>query len=149
MKDLEKNSIQFDYFSFNYKNFEETFYEFSNVNVPLIFLTEDLLLHMFATDHSYFLLKAINSADERDHYFIFKKVTSSDNNFVSQFEYLGQVSPLCFKAIFYKRKWVFSLGWFFNFLFLFLTYSLSFKNFTSKIPQKRSYIKWYSLSFYF
>lgn len=37
MKDLEKNSIQFDYFSINYKNFEETFYEFSNVNVPLIF----------------------------------------------------------------------------------------------------------------
>lgn len=94
MKNLEKNSIQFDYFSINYKNFEETFYEFSNINVPLIFLTEDLLRHMFATGHSYFLLKAINSADERDHYFIFKKVTSSENNFVSQFEYLGQVSPL-------------------------------------------------------
>ena len=104
MKDLEKNSIQFDYFSINYKNFEETFYEFSNVNVPLIFLTEDLLLHMFATGCSYFLINAINSADERDHYFIFKKVTSSDNNFISQFEYLGQVCPLCFKAIFYKRK---------------------------------------------
>ncbi len=104
MKNLEKNSIQFDYFSINYKNFEETFYEFSNINVPLIFLTEDLLLHMFATGHSYFLLNAINSADDKDHYFIFKKVTSSDNNFVSQFEYLGQVSPLCFKAIFYKRR---------------------------------------------
>jgi len=149
MKDLEKNSIQFDYFSINYKNFEETFYEFSNVNVPLIFLTEDLLLHMFATGHSYFLLKAINSADERDHYFIFKKVTSSENNFVSQFEYLGQVSPLCFKAIFYKRKWVFSLGWFFIFLFLFLIYSLFFKNPLQKIHKKRSYIKWYSLFIYF
>lgn len=104
MKNLEKNSIQFDYFSINYKNFEETFYEFSNVNVPLIFLTEDLLLHMFATGHSYFLLNAINSADAKDHYFIFKKVTSSENNFISQFEYLGQVSPLYFEDKFYEEK---------------------------------------------
>ena len=76
MKDLEKNSIQFDYFSINYKNFEETFYEFSNVNIPLIFLTEDLLLHMFTTGHSYFLLNSINSADARDHYFICLLYTS-------------------------------------------------------------------------
>ena len=87
MKDLEKNSLQFDYFSINYKNFEETF-----------------LLHMISTGHPYFLLNSKNSADDRDHYFVFKKITSSENNFISQFEYLGQVSPLYFEDKFYGKK---------------------------------------------
>ncbi|MDU5806047.1 MAG: DUF5960 family protein [Peptoniphilus harei] len=104
MKDLEKNSIQFDYFSINYKNFEEAFYKFSNISVPLIFLTEDLLLHMISTGHSYFILNSKNSADDKDHYFVFKKVTSSENNFISQFEYLAQVSPIYFEDKFYERK---------------------------------------------
>lgn len=104
MKDLEKNSLQFDYFSINYKNFEETFYKFSNISVPLIFLTDDLLLHMISTGHPYFLLNSKNSADDKDHYFVFKKVTSSENNFISQFEYLGQVSPLYFEDKFYEEK---------------------------------------------
>lgn len=104
MKELEKNSIQFDYFSINYKNFEEAFYKFSNINVPLIFLTEDLLLHMISTGHSYFILNSKNSADDKDHYFVFKKVTSSENNFISQFEYLGQVSPIYFEDKFDEKK---------------------------------------------
>ena len=37
-------------------------------------------------------------------YFIFKKFTSSENNFISQFEYLGQVSSLYFEDKFYERK---------------------------------------------
>ena len=125
MKDLEKNSLQFDYFSINYKNFEETFYKFSNISVSLIFLTDDLLLHMISTGHPYFLLNSKNSADDRDHYFVFKKITSSENNFISQFEYLGQVSPLYFEDKFYGKKWVFSLGWFFySLIFYFDFYSI-------------------------
>ena len=124
MKDLEKNSLQFDYFSINYKNFEETFYKFSNISVPLIFLTDDLLLHMISTGHPYFLLNSKNSADDKDHYFVFKKVTSSENNFISQFEYLGQVSPLYFEDKFYEEKWVFSLGWFLFYFFLTFCFQL-------------------------
>lgn len=126
MKDLEKNSLQFDYFSINYKNFEENFYKFSNISVPLIFLTDDLLLHMVSTGHSYFLLNSKNSADDRDHYFIFKKFTSSENNFISQFEYLGQISPISFEDKFYVRKWVFSLGWFFILSSFYLTFYFKF-----------------------
>lgn len=37
MKDLEKSCIQFDYFSSNYKNFEEDFYKFATINIPLTF----------------------------------------------------------------------------------------------------------------
>ena len=46
MNDLEKSCIQFDYFSNNYKRFEEDFYKFATINIPLTFLTDDLLLHM-------------------------------------------------------------------------------------------------------
>lgn len=101
---LERNSIQFDYFSLNYKNFEDTFYKFYNLNVPLIFLTEELLQHMTSTRNNYFRLNAKNSVDKKDHYFIFKRTFNNENNFIIQFEYLGEISPIYFQKDFYKRK---------------------------------------------
>lgn len=103
MKDLEKNCIQFDYFSSNYKNFEEDFYKFATINIPLTFLTDDLLLHMVSTGHNYFRLNAKNSIDEKDHYFIFKKLNNKDNKYISQFEYLGNLSALEFFNLYFGK----------------------------------------------
>lgn len=120
---LERNSLQFDYFSINYKIFEDDFYKFSNLNVPLIFLTADLLQHMSLTGHNYFRLNSKNAADKKDHYFIFKKVYIN-NNFISQFEYLGHICPIDFhKEFFIENKIIYC--------------------------KKRSYIKWYSFFKYF
>lgn len=97
---LERNSLQFDYFSINYKIFEEDFYKFSNLNVPLIFLTADLLQHMSSTGHNYFRLNSKNAVDKKDHYFIFNKVYIN-NNFIIQFEYLGHICPIDFHEEFF------------------------------------------------
>ncbi|MGF0095513.1 DUF5960 family protein [Peptoniphilus sp. SGI.035] len=96
MNNLENSCIQFDYFSCNYKRFEEDFYKFSAINVPLTFLTDDLLLHMFLAEHDYFRLNAKNSVDDKDHYFVFKKLNNKDNKYISQFEYIGNLSTIEF-----------------------------------------------------
>lgn len=77
--EIEKNSIQFGYFSRNFQKFEEDFYEYANVNIPLTFLTDDILKLMVSTHINYFRLNAANAKDSKDHYFIFKKELSKDN----------------------------------------------------------------------
>lgn len=89
MNKLEKNSIQFDYFSSNYQRFEEDFYKFANINIPLIFLTDDILKMMLSTKRSYFRLNALNAKDRRDHYFFFKEHGCEDNKEVLRYEYIG------------------------------------------------------------
>lgn len=89
MEELEKNSLQFDYFSNNYKRFEEDFYRFSDISVPLTFLTDDILHHMDSTHREYFRLNGKNSKDGKDHYFIFKRVPNKENKSITQFKYLG------------------------------------------------------------
>lgn len=89
MNRLEKNSIQFDYFSSNYQKFEDDFYRFSNVNIPLTFLTDDILKLMVKTKKNYFRLNALNAIDKKDHYFIFKEHYHQDNRRVLRYEYIG------------------------------------------------------------
>lgn len=96
MNELEKNSVQFDYFSRNYAKFEEDFYKFANINIPLTFLADDLLQHMVSTHHEYFRLNAKNSKDFKDHYFVFRKIESKENKNICQFEYLGHLSAIEF-----------------------------------------------------
>lgn len=103
MNDLEKSCIQFDYFSSNYKRFEEDFYKFAIINIPLTFLTDNLLLHMVSTGHNYFRLNAKNSVDEKDHYFVFKKLNNKDNKYISQFEYLGNLSTTEFFKFYFSK----------------------------------------------
>ena len=38
--------LQFDYFSQNYYQFQEDFYQFSNLPQPLMVMEDDILLHM-------------------------------------------------------------------------------------------------------
>lgn len=89
MNDLEKNNIQFDYLSSNYLKFENDFYLFSNMNIPLTFLTDDILKLMLSTKSNYFRLNRGNSKDNLDHYFIFKISPTKNNPKVKVFEYLG------------------------------------------------------------
>jgi len=91
MNDLEKNSVQFDYFSSNYQKFEEDFYKFANINIPLTFLTDDILKMMLSTGENYFRLNAPNAKDKRDHYFLFKRHGSDDNAKVLRYEYVGHL----------------------------------------------------------
>lgn len=99
MNELNKNSIQFDYFSNNYRKFEEDFYRFSNINIPLTFLTDDILYNMVSTNHEYFRLNGKNSKDGKDHYFVFKRTPQRDNTNISQFEYLGHCYPSQFMRL--------------------------------------------------
>lgn len=89
MNKLEKNRVQFDYFSSNYQKFEEDFYAFANLNIPLTFLTDDILKMMFSTGRNYFRLNASNAKDKRDHFFLFKKHGYEDNKEVLRYEYVG------------------------------------------------------------
>ena len=78
MNNIEKNNVQFDYFSSNYQKF----------------LTDDILRLMVKTKKNYFRLNAINSRDKKDHYFIFKEHTHLDNTKVLRYEYIGHKSSM-------------------------------------------------------
>ena len=63
--------LQFDYFSQNYYQFQEDFYQFSNLPQPLMVMEDDILLHMASRQATYFKLSKTKSLDKKDHYFHF------------------------------------------------------------------------------
>lgn len=89
MNNLEKNSVQFDYFSENYQKFENDFYKYSSFNVPLTFLTDDMIHLMESTGKNYFRLNALNSKDGKDHFFLFLVEVQKDNPNVKKYCYIG------------------------------------------------------------
>ena len=89
MNRLNKINIHFDYFSKNFLQFESDFYEFSDMDIPLIFFTDDILKNMFSTKRTYFRLNAKNSIDKKDHYFIFSKHECEDNKNEFKYKYVG------------------------------------------------------------
>lgn len=89
MNNQEKNSIQFDYYSNNYQNFEKDFYKYSSLNIPLTFLTDDILSLMAGTGNDFFMLNALNAKDKRDHFFYFKKEYLPENPNITKYIYLG------------------------------------------------------------
>lgn len=82
-----RNNLQIDYFSESYRRFEDDFYRFSALDIPLTFLTDDILLAMAKTQKNYFRLNKQNSRDGRDHYFIFKIENFNDTKAVRKFIY--------------------------------------------------------------
>ncbi len=88
MNTLHKNTFQFDYFSDNFIAFEKDFYKYANINVPLTFLTDDILEHMVSTKNDYFRINAKNCKDNRDHYFIFRKNFAKENKSIILFDYI-------------------------------------------------------------
>lgn len=89
MNRLEKNIFQLDYYSENYTRFENDFYRYTETNIPLTFLTDDLVQMMAKTGRSYFRLNAQNSKDKRDHYFVFEIETPKENSEVKLYKYTG------------------------------------------------------------
>ncbi|WP_438832186.1 DUF5960 family protein [Streptococcus pluranimalium] len=71
-KELYQDQLQIDYFSDSYLKFEEDFYKYSAMDVPLTFLTDDILREMAMSQKNYFKLNKENSKDGRNHYFMFK-----------------------------------------------------------------------------
>ena len=63
--------LQFDYFSQNYYQFQEDFYQFSNLPQPLMAMEDDILRHMAICQVNYFKLFKAKSLDQKDHYFHF------------------------------------------------------------------------------
>ena len=53
-KEIYQDKLQLDYFSDSYLKFEEDFYKYSNMNVPLTFLTDDILREMAMSQKNYF-----------------------------------------------------------------------------------------------
>lgn len=94
MNKYNQNAVQFDYFSSNYEKFEKDFYRYSNTNIPLTFLTDDILHLMLTNKINYFRLNGRNAKDQRDHYFIFNVYQHKDNEQVKIFQYDRHVYQL-------------------------------------------------------
>ncbi|HEM4119386.1 hypothetical protein HO476_06950 [Streptococcus suis] len=89
MNKLNQHEVQFDYFSSNYDHFEKDFYKFSALNVPLTFMTDDILSLMMNNNTNFFRLTANKSKDKRDHYFYFRVNATKENKTIRIFEYIG------------------------------------------------------------
>ena len=89
MNNIEKNNVQFDYFSSNYQKFEEDFYRYSAMDIPLTFLTDDIMREMAISQKNYFLLNKENARDGRNHYFHFEVSLPDSKTLVRQYRYLG------------------------------------------------------------
>ena len=60
------------------------------MNIPLTFLTDDILRQMAMSQKNYFKLNKENAKDGRDHYFQFQVTLESDNKNIRMFQYVGQ-----------------------------------------------------------
>ncbi|MCC9693011.1 hypothetical protein HK253_01015 [Streptococcus agalactiae] len=79
-KEIYEDKLQFDYFSDSYLKFEDDFYKYSNMDIPLTFLTDDILREMAMSQKNYFKLNKENSKDGREHFFIFLLSWSKEVN---------------------------------------------------------------------
>lgn len=93
-REIYKDKLQFDYFSDSYIKFEEDFYKYSAMDVPLTFLTDDILREMAMSQKNYFKLNKENSKDGRDDYFYFKIEMSDESKMVRKYQYLQVFSHI-------------------------------------------------------
>lgn len=87
-RELYKDKLQIDYFSESYQKFEEDFYKYSDLDIPLTFLTDDILRQMAMSQKNYFRLNKENARDGRDHYFYFLISLSKDNKSIRTYQYI-------------------------------------------------------------
>ena len=83
------DKLQIDYFSDSYLKFEEDFYRYSAMDIPLTFLTDDIMREMAISQKNYFLLNKENASDGRNHYFQFEVSLPDSKTLVRQYRYLG------------------------------------------------------------
>ena len=83
------DKLQIDYFSDSYLKFEEDFYRYSAMDIPLTFLTDDILREMAISQKNYFFLTKATASDGRNHYFNFEVSLVDSRTLVRQYRYLG------------------------------------------------------------
>ena len=83
-----------DYFSDDYIRFEEDFYKYSAMDVPLTFLTDDILREMAMSQKNYFKLNKENSKAGRDHYFYFRIEMSDESKMVRKYQCLQMFTQM-------------------------------------------------------
>ncbi|MBS6654906.1 MAG: hypothetical protein KH262_03075 [Streptococcus sp.] len=83
------DKLQIDYFSDSYLKFEEDFYRYSAMDIPLTFLTDDIMREMAISQKNYFLLNKENARDGLNHYFHFEVSLPDSKTLVRQYRYLG------------------------------------------------------------
>ena len=83
------DKLQIDYFSDSYLKFEEDFYRYSAMDIPLTFLTDDIMREMAISQKNYFLLNNENARDGRNHSFHFEVSLVDSKTLVRQYRYLG------------------------------------------------------------
>ncbi|MCQ8265471.1 DUF5960 family protein [Streptococcus suis] len=83
-----------DYYSESYQDFERDFYRYSNMNIPLTFLTDDILKTMATSRKNYFVLNKEKSKDNRDHYFIFDVEVVEETGITKKFSYQKTVTTI-------------------------------------------------------
>ena len=84
---FQRNQLQMDYYSESYQDFECDFYRYSNMNIPLTFLTDDILKTMATSRKNYFVLNEEKSRDNCDHFFIFEVSTVDENPLIYHYTY--------------------------------------------------------------
>ena len=92
--EFQRNHLQMDYYSESYQDFERDFYRYSNMNIPLTFLTDDILKTMATSRKNYFVLNKEKARDNRDHYFIFKVESVKENNLIWKYSYQKTVTSI-------------------------------------------------------
>ncbi|ASW52707.2 DUF5960 family protein [Streptococcus suis] len=85
--EFQRNELQMDYFSESYRQFESDFYRYSALDIPLTFLTDDILLAMAKSKKTYIKLNKEKSKDNRDHYFLFRVESLDNNKFIRKYTY--------------------------------------------------------------
>lgn len=88
-REFQRNQLQFAYFTPNYLQFENDFYEYSALDTPLTFLTDDILQSMAHSQQNYFKLNKEKSKDNQDHYFYFKIHAVEHKRLIRQYVYDG------------------------------------------------------------
>lgn len=92
--EFHRNELQMDYFSDSYRQFELDFYRFSALDIPLTFLTDDILLTMAKSNKNYFKLNKKNAKDSRDHYFIFDVEVVDETKMTKKYSYQKTVTSI-------------------------------------------------------
>ncbi|CAR95375.1 hypothetical protein [Streptococcus phage phi-m46.1] len=86
--EFQRNHLQMDYYSESYQDFERDFYRYSNMNIPLTFLTDDILKTMATSHKNYFVLPLRKRLGITvDHFFIFDVSTVEEKPLIYHYTY--------------------------------------------------------------
>lgn len=91
---FDRNQLQINFLSYSYHQFESDFYRYSNFDIPLVFLIDDILFSMAKSQKNYFKLNKKNTTDHQDHYFLFEIETLHESQLVRKYSYIKTVTSI-------------------------------------------------------